>query len=563
MEKNVPIGIDSFRDLANKENNYLFADKSLLIKAIIDDKAKVTLITRPRRWGKTLNMSMLECFFSPELEGESAELFADLAISRTGEAYLEYRGKYPVIFISFKDIRHDSPEAAIEKLRSLVQEAFRKYEECFYKSSILSKFDKQLFEKYLTGQVNNSELQGSILILSELLHKHYREEVYILIDEYDTPLNYAYIHDYCDEMVEFMKNLFGAALKGNRHLKKGVMTGILWVSKNSMLSGLNNVKPYSVLSERYAEHFGFSDDEVQALFKEQGVAYSEGVREYYNGYQVGSLKLYNPWSVMYCLDEGGKLAPYWVNTSDNQIVKNSLLQSATQIKHQLQQLINVDKHVIRTRFSENIRFDDLANDEISLWSLLLAAGYLTLNKPQDITTEVYELTIPNREIKRLFLETFKDWMVNQLGRPKFDEFMMDLVSGRVEAFTEKLETYLMTYASYHDFPTESNYHTFMTGLLCSLTDNYLLLSNPEAGSGRADIVLLPRDAQQAFAIIIELKRDKKLRPSQGLAKKALNQIDVKNYDALITKYRKISKVLKIGLLFNGKKVASSYRWDEL
>lgn len=561
-----PIGIDDFARLVDKQRNYLFVDKSLFIKDIIEESSMVTLITRPRRWGKTLNLSMLEYFFAPNVLDKSTEgIFTDLAIAKIGGNYLQHQGQYPVIFISFKDIKELSLGLTLQKLTALFQSLFRKYKSILLNSGRLDETDKNLFSKYLSGDLNQADMENSLLILSELLYRHYHKKVYIFIDEYDTALNNAYLYNYVEEMTTLIKNLFSAALKGNPYLEKSVMTGILRISKNSMLSSLNNLAIFSVLDKPYAQYFGFSESDVSDLFAKMNLAHEvNAIRNYYNGYRMGDTFLYNPWSVMECLRESGELKPYWVNTANDDMLKDALLQSSPEIKAQLQRLISNKDHVIKTKISNTVRFNNLEQDETALWSLLLATGYLTqINKKALDEYYECELKIPNEEVSKLYIGVFRHWLLQKTSKMSFDRFMEDLISGRIDLFIGKLGDYLLKYASYHDLRHESNYHTFITGLLCSLTDHYFLYSNPEAGLGRADVVLVPKDSQQHDAVIMEFKQDKSIKFSDKLAKQAIQQIDKRLYEKFLIGYQSVQRILKIGLAFNGKRISSAYRWDDI
>lgn len=564
--KKPPIGVDDFARLVDKERNYLFVDKTLFIREIIEEPSVVTLIMRPRRWGKTLNLSMLEYFFSSTvLDVSTKGLFDELAIGKAQGNYLRHQGQSPVIFFSLKDVKERNMDLAIEKMVSLLQALFRKYQGIITHSDRLTDNDKHLFEKHLNGKLNRAEIENSLLVLSELLYRHYRKSVYIFIDEYDTPLNTAYLYNYVEDMTFLMKNFFSAALKGNPYLEKSVMTGILRISKNSMLSSLNNLKVFSVLNEKYQTYFGFSDKDVSRLFSEMNLEREiQAIRDYYNGYRIGDVLLYNPWSVMECLSAGGELKPYWINTASDDILRNLLLQSSPEIKAQLQRFIGDKAHVLEVEISDAVRFESLEQDETALWSLLLATGYLT-QVSKKMLDEYYEcqLKIPNKEVAKLYIGVFRHWLLQRTDKASFDAFIDDLVFGRIDEFIQKLAHYLLKYTSYHDLHQESNYHTFITGLLCSLTDSYFLYSNPEAGLGRADLVLVPKNPTQQDAIIMEFKHDKRINPSEKLAREAIHQIDDKCYHEFVTGYHSVRRILKLGLAFNGKQVASAYRWDDV
>lgn len=561
LQKNLPIGISDFKKLVDKARNYLFIDKSLFIKAVLDDGSEAVLITRPRRWGKTLSVSMLDYFLS-----ENDNLFDDLAIAKVDDGrYRAYRGKNPVIFVSFKDVKSDQFTPSVEKINHLIQSVFRKHKTGLLNSDLLDEDDKRVFNQYLNGAASEMQLQNALLVLTEMLRKHYGEKVYILIDEYDTPLNYASVHGYLDEMTEFMKNFLSAGLKDNPYLEKGVMTGILRVSKDSMLSGLNNLKVFSILNDdRFDAYFGFCESEVKSLFNACSVNYSEEVRHYYNGYRIHDKEFYNPWSIIECLSNQGKLEPYWVDTSDNTLLKHALLNAGMAIKTEIQRFVCDKKYVFKTLVPKSSRFEDIREGGNTLWGLMLAMGYLTphsVGKPIGLSYPC-ELVIPNEEVRQLYISIFQSWLFEKLNTSDYLIFLEDLTSGRIAEFTKKLRHYLLVHGSFYDFKDESNYHTFLLGLLCSLSPDYWIHSNAETGFGRADLILVPKDTAKSFAIIIELKHEKKAKPSKKLATAALKQIDTRQYAAFIAQHRAIEKTLKIGLVFNGKQVNSCYRWDD-
>ncbi len=567
MRANIPIGIDNFGELVDKENRYHFADKSLFIKEIIDDKSKVTLITRPRRWGKTLNLSMLQHFFADEVFGRVTQgIFDDLLIAKIDNgAYLLEQGQYPVISLTLKQVEKNTFSGAMTMMLDLLKSLYREHE-YLLESEWLGQSAKLELSHYLSGKVNEAMLSSSLLFLSECLAKHHKINVYILIDEYDAPLNSAYEHGYLDDMTLFIKSLFSAALKGNPYLKKGVMTGILRISKDSLLSGLNNLNVFSMFDERYSSYFGFNDEEIEKLFSDCEISCEiEKVREYYNGYRIASLSLYNPWSVMQCLDRNGELSAYWINTGGDKLLRELMLGAKASIKNQVVQLISDEAHVVETVISDTIRFQDIVSGDGDLWSFLVATGYLTplsVGRCSFSLDYVCRLAIPNREIRALYVKIFQNWLLDKIDYADYQKFLQDLLQGRVEDFTRKLSGYLLAYGSYYDFPQESNYHTFMLGLLCSLTGDYWLFSNTEAGEGRADIILVPKDQNQHSSIILEFKHHK-AQPTSELALAALNQIQTKHYDAFMMRYQTIEKVLKIALVFSGKHVVSAYRWDNL
>lgn len=558
--KSIPIGVDNFAKLVDKENNYLFTDKTLLIKEVIDDKSEVTLITRPRRWGKTLNLSMLQHFFAAQVRGCSTQgLFSNLKIAQANEgAYLHYQGQYPVIFISFKDVKEKEFDKALAKIKSLVKELYREHEFLLL-SDKLSEASKKIFNDYLNGEPGQAELEQAIKLLSELLSKHYGKSVYILIDEYDAPLNAAY-GNYLDDITLFMKNLFSAALKGNSYLKKGLMTGILRISKASMLSGLNNVKTHALLDDkRYKEYFGFTEQEVDDLFSQYELEIKpEEIKAWYNGYQIANQVLYNPWSIMSCIDNNGEIGAYWVNTADDSLLVEALLGASDDTKEKFNAMLS--GQAVECTISEHIAFEQLKTSDIALWSLLHAAGYIKAIEVKTHDKIQYEckVDIPNKEVQALYVNIFKNWLQESLGESNYRSFISQLVEGDVEAFGKQVGNFLLRHTSTHDFPKESNYHTFFLGLISSVIYTHETYSNIESGLGRPDVMLVPRDKQKSLALILEFKHAKPQDDIKRVAQQALEQIKLNQYQANIEQKAHIKDVLKIGIAFAKKEIGWAY-----
>lgn len=563
--KKIPIGIDDFSKLVDKTKNFLFVDKTLMIKELLDSGAEVSLIVRPRRWGKTLNMSMLRYFLASEVNGSSTVgLFRDLQIQDVNNGYYinEYQGKYPVIFISFKDVKEKNYEDFINKINALIQNTCNSYPE-LEKSEKLTDIDKNNLQKLKglnpSNKANIIDIRDSLKTLSHLLFVHYGQKVFILIDEYDAPLNAAYGKDYFEDLVSFFKGMFGAALKGNDALERGVMTGILRLSKNKMLSDINNLKLYSLMEEQYSHCFGFSEEEVISLFKENQVHLNmKDVQFWYNGYHAGdSENIYNPWSVLNCLDDKGKLKPYWIKAGDEDLLKKVLLDSSKSIKEKLNLLLT--GHSIESFIDEYLSFDQLkqGDDEI-LWSLLWSLGYLkTIGKPQLSGTRYrYRVKIPNYEIECSYRDVFQTFIRSLNNTQTYNSFMNHLVSGEMDAFMKELQNYMINIPSWFDFPKESNYHTFLLGLISTLKETHEIFSNREFGLGRPDILLVPRDTSNTLAILMEFKKDengKEIQQYEKLCSAGLNQMQIKQYDSYIKQESHIKKILKVCIVFFDKR----------
>ncbi len=543
--KKIPIRVDDFSNLVDKNQSYLFVDKTLMIKELLDSGAKVSLIVRPRRWGKTLNMSMLRYFFAAEVNGNPTKnLFDDLDIHKVenGDYIKKYQGKFPVIFISFKDVKEKHYEDFLSKMYFLIRNVCNSYPE-LEKSERLTDVDKSNLERLKGLNPNNKanliDIRESLKTLSHLLHAHYAQKVIILIDEYDTPLNAAYSKDYFEDLVGFLKGMFGAALKGNDFLERGVITGILRLSKNKMLSDINNLKLYSLMEEKYSRCFGFSEAEVLSLFKESNVHTDiKNIRFWYNGYHAGnSDNIYNPWSILNCLDDNGKLKPYWIKTGDEDLLKKVLLSSSPSVKEKLNTLLT--GNTFESFIDEYLSFDQLkqGDDEI-LWSLLWSLGYLkTIGEPQLSGTRYkYQVKIPNYEIECSYRDVFQSFMRTLNNTQTYNAFMNHLISGKVDLFLKELQDYLINIPSWFDFPNESNYHTFVLGLISTLKETHDIFSNREVGLGRPDILLIPRDRSNTLAILMEFKKDQNGKTAEQYEKlclTGLNQMDIKQYDSFL------------------------------
>ena len=527
VKKKLPVGIDDFKKII--ENDYYFVDKSMLIDELLNKKSEVTLLPRPRRFGKTLNMSMLNYFFNMEGREKNKNLFDKLAISKTDK--MVYQGEYPVIYISLKDIKVSNWELCLEKFLSLIKKEYKKY------------------GLFLEEKRNVQE--NSLLNLSEYLYKKYGKKVIILIDEYDTPLVTAHSQGYYEEAIFFFRNFLSAALKGNPYLEFAVLTGILRIAKESIFSGLNNITVSTILDNSF-NHFGLTEKEVKEALKYYELSYElEEVRKWYNGYKFGKELVYNPWSIVNFVSKN-KLGAYWVNTSDNALIKQLLEKNDKKVYEELELIFKGD--FIWETISENIIFDDLNNIN-TIWSLMLFSGYLTYSdiKISPITElESYSLKIPNQEIKSFFRQSFIEKYTK--GDVYFYGTMMeDLFLGNLNSFVNKFKKMYMSAVSYHDASdSEKYYHHFMLGVLLTLGDKYIITSNRESGYGRYDIALEPKDKGN-YGLIFEFKIGDKSSIEEK-AKEALAQINEKRYDVFM-KNNGVLKVIKIGMAFSGKDVA--------
>ncbi len=568
--KKLPIGVSNFHKLVS--NDYLFCDKTAMIAEFLNKGDEVTLIARPRRWGKTLNMSMLCHFFASEVNGLStAGLFDDLAISKIdgGNHIAQHQGKYPVIMLSFKDVNASDFQGAYNAVYELILKVYSSYTYLFNSDKIN---ELQLEQLYVIRkrQANQQQLESSLELLSQCLYQHHGQKAYMLIDEYDTPLNKAYGNkEYLDTMVAFMRNLFSAALKDNDALARGVLTGILRVSKDSMLSGLNNLETYTLLDEEYSSHFGFSEDEVSSLFQANGLNTSiEEVRHWYNGYKVGSLVRYNPWSIIACINKTGLFDVYWVNTGNNDLIKQLIGASNDNIKSKFEQLMQGE--ALTVPVDKHLAFDLLDRDETALWSLLLFAGYLTFQTSNiSADSDLYDCTVkvPNDEIRRLYNRFFKEWLSSKfMDQGVYNSFLEHLVVGAVSTFVEALSLFLRQSASAFDTQfsrkSEGFYHGFVLGMLASLGRTHYVKSNRESGLGRYDLLLIPKK-EGSKAILLEFKQVRKEEELESSAKIALQQIQTQAYHTELLQYPHVKEVVECGIAFSGKSVLAAYATYDL
>jgi hypothetical protein len=548
------------------QNNSLFIDKSLLIKQIIHDGSNVILITRPRRWGKSLDLSMLQHFFASHVNQQPTQgLFDQLKIATVDDGlYMQHQGQYPVILISLKDVGTNSYDSAKNKIYRIVRKIFDQFPE-LQTSAHLSFTLREDYQAILRGEADDEQLSDSLKILSECLYAHYRKRVYILIDEYDKPLNHAYQKNYFDELSDFMSMFLSAALKENCALEKGILTGILRLSKANMLSGLNNLCEYTLLDDTYAPYFGFTEQEVSSVFKTMGLSQNlEKIKAWYNGYKVDDLVIYNPWSIMCCAANKGDLRPYWVETANSRLIEESLLNASSEIKEALQDLL--EGNSIEVNIKREVTFDCLTNDPIALWSLLLFTGYLRVDAKYTREEETglipCKVKVPNKEVMLLFTSFFTAWFAKKSGRFVYSrQHLDDLLACNVEAFTNALKTYL-TDASFHDTGkySEMFYHGFLLAMTTQLKETHHRYSNRESGLGRYDIAIIPRTQQDGdVGVILEFKRVNKTEQLDVSAKTALQQIQHKQYDQELLDYKHIKKILHVGMAFSGKAVASAYQ----
>ena len=541
--KKIPIGIEDFKMLIT--DDYFYIDKSKFIEEILNDGALVKLFTRPRRFGKTLNMSMLKYFFDIRKAEENKKLFDSLYI-KNSPVFAE-QGKYPVIFLSMKEIQSSNIEDCVEAVKILLESLFKEFRELL---KDLDELDKPTFIKYATKQISLEETKKGLRVFSDILANYYNQQVIILIDEYDAPLTYAYGHGYYKEAVDFFKTLYGNVLKTNSNLKMGVLTGAIRVAQAGIFSDLNNIETHTILDEAYDEYFGLLENEVErALIEYKAEDKLEDVKSWYDGYKFGNMEVYNPWSILKYI-KYKKLDAYWINTSGNALIKELLLLSDGTVFEDLDNLVNGQEKIIYV--NENVALgNDL--DPNRLWELMLFSGYLTVK--EKINNEAYLVKIPNKEIQSFFKGLFAEIVFK--GKSNISSMKAALESKDVNTIIGILEKVVLNAISFFDTnkKLENPYQTLLAGFFYALDDYYEMKPNPETGYGRADIILKPRNKKWT-GYIFELKRAK-TKNLEKEAEKALEQIEEKKYDTILIN-EGIKEIIKIGLVFDGKKAVAYY-----
>lgn len=558
MKKTISIGIQGFSDL--RERNCYFVDKTHFIKEWWESQDMVTLITRPRRFGKTLNMSMLECFFSNKYANR-ADLFAGLSIWKE-EKYRQLQGTYPVLFLSFASVKAGNLEEAKAQVKGEIARVYRE-NKYLIDTDIFDNRERERYDNVVVS-MDDVTAQDSLRNLAEWMEKYYGKKVIIFLDEYDTPMQEAYIQGYWDEFTSFVRSLFNATFKTNPYLERAIMTGITRVSKESIFSDLNNLRVVTTTSDLYADCFGFTEEEVFAALDEYEMSdKKDEVKQWYDGFTFGEYRdIYNPWSITNYLKEK-KLRAYWAATSSNGLVSRLIRTASVDVKEKMEDLLKGQEIVVN--FDEQIVYNQLDQDENAIWSLLLASGYLKadqveyrgmLNKPW------YHLTITNLETESMFENMFAGWFKNQDAN--YNDFVKAMLKGSLKEMNIYMNDVALT--TFSSFDTgrrpsgktqpERFYHGFVLGLLADLRERYQIRSNRESGYGRYDVMLMPLN-QQDKAIVIEFKVYEPDEESslQDTVQSALDQIKEKNYDAeLLAQGISADRICHYGFAFEGKKV---------
>ena len=544
----IGIGVSDFKALRLRKN--YFIDKTLLIKDIIDNQSGVALITRPRRFGKTLNMSMLRYFFDRDVK-DSASLFAGLKIMQQGEKYTSKQGAYPCIYLTMKDLNVPKYEYMIMQLRTAIMDIY--FEKRYLLESNITEGEKTVFNKILAATANEMEILNSVKTLSKMLYNYYNTQVMIFIDEYDVPLQTAYIEGFYDEAVKFFKTFYGTTFKDNQYMEKTVLTGVSRVAKESIFSGANNFKVYTILDNEFADDFGITNAEIDEALSDFKVEEDkEKIKKWYDGYKIGNVDgIYNPWSVLNFLSDG-VLKPYWVNTSSNDLIK-LILKKSVGIKEKIYDLI--EGKAIEVPINLETIIVGIEDKDDNIWGLMLGTGYLKVIEQVD--KKRYKVALPNYEIKSLFEDIVDDWFSNKVSGEDLRSILDDLVNLRLPDFNKKFKRLVEEMFSYMDVgkdTAENFYHAFVLGLLVGLKDTYYIKSNRESGLGRYDIMLEPKDKTKnpnGFIIEFKLAEDMEEDTLEELLEQAKEQIKIKKYDVEL-KEKGITSITKMVIACKGK-----------
>ena len=541
MKKGIGVGIEDFKKII-EEDCYYF-DKTNYIEELLKDKTEIKLFTRPRRFGKTLNMTTLKYFFDVRNAEENRKLFKNLYIEKS--EYFKEQGQYPVIFITMKDLKKNTWEQMNFAVKSLISNLYNEFE---YIREKLNEKDLIEFEK-IWFKKEDGDYDNSLRLLSEYLYNYYQKKVVLLIDEYDNPLIVANQNGYYKEAINFYRNLYSSALKTNSNLKMGVLTGIVQVAKEGIFSGLNNVITYNILGNDFETFFGLSEEEVEEALKYFEMTYEiEEVKKWYDGYKFGNSEVYNPWSIINYL-RTKELQAYWVNTSDNALIYDNLKNSTVDVFKDLEILFEGKE--IKKEISPFFTFEELSKFD-GIWQLMVYNGYLKIS--EKLSNDEYMIKIPNYEIQTFFKKGFIDKFL--VSGNYFNPMMDALLDGDIEEFERRLQNIFLVNTSFYDLKGEKVYHSLFLGMLIWLRDKYEVKSNGERGHGRYDAMLIPLDKVKP-AYVFEFKVSKTIKELSAKAEEALEQIKEKQYDVGL-KEKGISKIYRIGIAFKDKNVKVKY-----
>ncbi|MDO4553518.1 MAG: AAA family ATPase [Lachnospiraceae bacterium] len=528
--KPLPIGVDDFEEI--REKGYYYVDKTWFIKELLDRTGKVNLFARPRRFGKTLNLSMLKVFFEKPIDGRSKkELFDGLKIMGAGQKYTSLQEQYPVINLTLKSAKQPSFQIAYECMREAIAAEFYRHDSIL--SDLKNEMRREKFIALRDEKAGESAYYTSLAFLSECLYEVYQKKVIILIDEYDVPLENAYYSGFYDEMLAFIRSLFESSLKTNPHLEFAVITGCLRISKESIFTGLNNLKTISILNEQYGEHFGFVESEVRQMLVFYGRENKmETMKDWYDGYLFGKAEVYNPWSVLHYVeriyeDENAFPTAEWSNTSSNKIVRDLVYRSGREVQEEIESLLS--GKIIEKKVHEDITYNDIYESEENLWNFLFFTGYLKQAGKQMVEDDIYvKFALPNREVRSIYRNQIENWFRDEVKLQDLSVLYDSMLTGKTEIFKKELIKQLHRTISYMD-SGEAFYHGFLVGLMANLKE-YIVKSNREAGIGRFDILIYNYDVTIPL-VLLELKVADRFSGLDKACEKALAQIEEKKYYA--------------------------------
>ena len=551
VKQGIGIGESDFKGLRVRNNYYI--DKTMYIKNIIDNESRVVLVTRPRRFGKTLNMSMLKYYFDCT-KTDNQELFKDLEIMEQGEEYTSKLGYYPVIYITLKDVQDRNYESMLLDMKTAM---LNMYKEHMYllKSDEIFDFEKDRIMDILYCREDENVLKNSVRDLSEYLSRYYNKPVILLVDEYDVPLQNAYVEGYYEEAVKFFKTFYGVTFKDNPYLEKTVLTGVSRVAKESIFSGANNFDVYTVLDNEFADDFGITEEEMDKVIEDFEIQdEKEEIKSWYDGYKIGEVEgIYNPWSILNYLNKK-ELMPYWINTSSNDLIK-LILKNSTTVKEKIERLLKGE--AIEVKINLETVIVGIEENEDNIWGLLLGTGYLKVVETVDITEGIYKVKLPNYEIKFLFQQIIDDWFRNKVIGNDLKSILKDLVTLNIEEYEEKFKILVREMFSYMDVgenTAENFYHAFVLGMLVGLKDSYYVNSNRESGMGRYDIMLEPKDKNgNSFIMEFKVYKEEKEKTIEETIENAKKQIEEKGYEQNLRE-RGFTNITKMVYAFKGKEV---------
>lgn len=547
----IGIGESDFKALRIRQNYYI--DKTMYIKDIIDNESRVILVTRPRRFGKTLNMSMLKYYFDCR-QKDNIELFKGLKILNQEEKYTSKLGAYPVIYITLKDVQDRNYENMLLNLKSTMINVYQEHRYLLESSKIYPE-EKEIITDILFARENEIILRNSIKDLSKYLYRYYERPVILLIDEYDVPIQNAYVEGYYKEAINFFKTFFGATFKDNPYLEKTVITGVSRIAKESIFSGANNFKVYTILDDEFSDDFGITEEEMEKVYKDFNIQdKKEEIKEWYDGYKIGNNEgIYNPWSILNYLTDK-KLMPYWVNTSSNDLIK-LILKNSRAVKEKMERLLK--EEAVEVKIDIGTEIVGIEENEENIWGLMLGTGYLKVEEVINEIEGIYKVKLPNKEIRFLFVQIIDNWFRNKIGGNDIKNILKDLVTLNLKEYEKKFKILVKEMFSYMDVgenTAENFYHAFVLGMLVGLKDSYIVNSNRESGIGRYDIMLEPKEKNgNSFIMEFKVMEDMEEKTIEETIENAKKQIEEKEYEENL-KERGFRNITKMIYAFKGKDV---------